>query len=99
MDDNTRQVVRDEETVVAGEPRQNVVQQTETSTANATNAAVPPTPAVANQSTVQTTTASTAPRDRAVSHNVAERVVDPAAEKLAAVAWVDRLIWFIVGVI
>jgi hypothetical protein len=29
---------------------------------------------------------------------VAERVVDPAAEKAAAVDWVSRFVWFIIGV-
>lgn len=90
-DDNTRQVMRSEETVDAGEPEQTTVSQTETSMGAAT------TPVAASQSTVQTTTASTTPSDRVVSHNVAERVVDPAADKAAAVGWVNRLIWFIIG--
>ena len=90
-DDNTRQVMRSEETVVAGEPEQTTVSQTETSMGAAT------TPVAASESTVQTTTASTTPSDRVVSHNVAERVVDPAADKAASVDWVNRLIWFIVG--
>ena len=89
-DDNTREVLRSEETVVAGQPEQTTVRQTETS--------VGATPApVANQSTVQTTTATSTPQDRVVSRSVAERVVDPAAEKAATVDWVNRLIWFIIG--
>jgi len=90
-DDNTRKVMRSEETVVAGQPEQTTVSQTETSMGAAT------TPVASNQSTVQTTTASTTPSDRVVSHNVAERVVDPAADKAASVDWINRLIWFIVG--
>jgi multisubunit Na+/H+ antiporter MnhC subunit len=98
MDDNTRQVVRNEETVVAGQPEQTTVTQTESSTADTmvNPAPVAATPAY-DQATVQTTTASTTPSDQMVAHNVAERVVDPAAEKAAAVGWVNRLIWFIVG--
>ena len=92
-DDNTRQVMRSEETVVAGQPEQTTVSQTETSM----GAGAATTPVAANQSTVQTTTASTTPSDRVVSHNVAERVVDPAADKAASVGWINRLIWFIIG--
>jgi uncharacterized protein YggT (Ycf19 family) len=99
MADDTRQVIRNEETVVAGEPEKTVVSQTQTSTES--GAAVSPAPAeptpVAQQSTVQTTTATSAPSDQVVMHNVAERVVDPAAERAAAVDWVSRLVWFIVG--
>ena len=87
-DDNTREVLRSEETVVAGAPERTTVSQTETSVGAAP---------VAGASTVQTTTASTTPSDRVVSHNVAERVVDPAADKAASVDWINRLIWFIIG--
>src|SRR3954464_7089333 len=98
VNDNQRQVIRNEETVVAGQPEQSVVQQTQTSSAAGTTPAVArTTPVQANRSTVQTTTATDAPSDRVVSHNVAEAVVDPAADKLAAVDWVSRLVWFIVG--
>lgn len=94
-DDNTRQVLRSEETVVAGQPQQTTVSQTQTS---ATNAAATPVaaPVAANQSTVQTTSARTA-GDQVVAHNVAERVVDPAAEKAATVGWINKLVWFIIG--
>lgn len=89
-DDNMRQVVRKDETVVAGQPAQTTVSQTSTNVGGApvSNAA----------STVQTTSASTGPSDRVVAHNYAESVVDPAADKAAAVGWVNKLIWFIVGV-
>ena len=87
-DDNTREVSRSEETVVAGAPERTTVSQTETNVG-----AAPMTGA----STVQTTTASTTPSDQVVSRSVAERVVDPAADRAASVDWVNRLIWFIVG--
>src|SRR5688572_19884500 len=96
MSDNDRQIIRNEETVVAGQPEQTTVRQTETesTTGSAYMAAAP----AASQGTVQqTTTTSTTPSDQVRSYNVAERVVDPAAEKAAAVNWVNRLIWFIVG--
>ncbi len=96
MADNTRQVIHNEETVVAGEPEQTVVSQTQTSTGTGGVSAPAPTP-VGQQSTVQTTTTTPAPSDQVVMHNVAERVVDPAAERAAAVDWVSRLVWFIVG--
>ncbi len=94
MDDNTRQVVRSDETVIAGQPEKTVVSQTSTSTA----AAAPLTPVAGQAATVQTTSATTAPSDRVVAHNYAERVIDPAADKAAAVGWVNKLIWFIVSV-
>jgi hypothetical protein len=56
-------------------------------------------PAVASQGTVQRTTTSEGPSDQVVSHNVAENVVDPAADKAATVNWIKNLIWFIVGVL
>jgi YggT family protein len=101
MDENQRQVIRNEETVVAGEPDQTTVQQTRTESVDTTSAGgarVYQTP-TASQTTVQTTTtdATTTPSDQMVSRNVAERVVDPAAEKAATVDWVSRVIWFIVG--
>ncbi len=100
MDDNQRQVIRNEETLVSGQPEQTTVNETQTSATTNRTGYAPSAPAqAANQSTMQTTTTSTNPSDRVVSHNVAERVVDPAAEKAAAVGWVNRLIWFIVGVI
>lgn len=94
MDDNTRQVVRSDETVVAGQPEKTVVSQTSTST----GAAAPVAPIAGQAATVQTTSATTAPSDRVVAHNYAERVIDPAADKAAAVGWVNKLIWFIVSV-
>jgi hypothetical protein len=110
MDDNTRQVMRSEETMVSEDPEQTTVSQTTTSAATATpdaapaavvaTAATPVTdaPAAATETTVQSTTASAAPSDRVVSHQVSEKVVDPAAEKAATVGWFNRLIWFIVGI-
>jgi uncharacterized protein YggT (Ycf19 family) len=95
MDDNTRQVLRSEETVVAGEPAKTTVSQTSTSTNAATG--VPVAPVAQQAATVQTTSARTGPSDRVVAHNVSERVIDPAADKAAAVGWVNKLIWFIVG--
>ena len=120
MDDNTRQVMRSEETVVAKDPEQTTVSQTTTSAASATPDAAPDAvvastatpdavvttasapvadaPAAASQTTVQSTTESAAPSDRVVSHQVSEKVVDPAAEKAATVGWFNRVIWFIVGI-
>ena len=96
MDDNTRRVERNEEVVVSGEPDSTVVNQTHTTTAAGSGAMQPGVP-VANQTTVATTTSAAPPQDRVVAHNVAERVVDPAADKAAAVDWVGRLVWFLVG--
>jgi len=102
MGDNQRQIARSEETVVSGEPDQTTVSQTAASTTNEVtpNAAGAPYLAaqpVANQGMVRTTTTSEAPSDRVVSHNVAENVVDPAADKAAGVNWFNNLIWFLVG--
>jgi hypothetical protein len=96
MGDNERQIIRNEETVVAGQPEQTTVSQTETSTGQTVTPAVDATP-VASANTVETTTTSAAPSDRMVAHNVRESVVDPAAEKSAAVDWVSRLVWFLGG--
>ncbi len=100
--DNQRKVVRSEETIVAGEPDQAVVSQTQTAAAPgyvpvAPAPGVAPVAPVAAQTTVETT-ATGAPRgDRVVAHNVAHAVVDPAAEKAAGVDWFGRTVWFIVG--
>jgi hypothetical protein len=92
MDDNQRQIIRSEETVVAGQPEQTTVSQTHTSAAGAA-----PVPAANQASTVQTTTATRAPSEQVVAHNVAEHVNDPAAEKAATVGWLNKLIWFLAG--
>jgi uncharacterized membrane protein SirB2 len=109
-DDNTVKVQRSEETLVAGDPPGTVV--SETTTSAGTGAVVTPadttvvraddatvvaaTTAPASQTTVQST--STTPGDRVISHQVSERVIDPAAEKAATVGWINRLIWFIIGI-
>jgi hypothetical protein len=95
MDDNQQRIIRNEETVVAGQPEaeQTVVSQTDRAVGH------PPVTGVsANRETVQTSTATTPPSSQVRSHSVAERVVDPAAERAAAVDWVNRLVWFVVGV-
>ena len=94
MADDMRQVVRNEQTTVAGAPDQTVVSQT-------TQPAVPAgTPVVPAAAPVQTTVATTPPvGDRVVARNVTEAVVDPAAERAASVDWVSRLVWFLVGVL
>ncbi|MFL5732903.1 MAG: hypothetical protein ACJ78Q_06845 [Chloroflexia bacterium] len=97
MDGDQQQVIRNEETVVAGQPEtdQTVVSQTQRAVGN------PPVAGVASdRSAVQTTTttAATPPSDQVVSHNVAERVVDPAADRAAGVDWATRFVWFVVGV-
>lgn len=100
MADNQRQVVRSEETLIAGEPNQAVVTQQTTA---ATPGAVAPGAApvygqpVAAQTTVQATGADVPRGDRVVSHQVAETYVDPAGEKAANVDWLGRIVWFIVG--
>src|SRR5690349_15047084 len=101
MGDNERQIIRNEETVVAGQPEQTTVRQTETSATDGMVAATPvssaaPVGSVASQDTVRTTTAAEAPSNRVVQRNVAEQVVDPAADKAAGVGWLNNLIWFIV---
>jgi YggT family protein len=97
MNDDQRYVIRNEDTVEA-DPRP---AQTTTSTSETRSDAVgaaPVAPVAANQATVQSTTTKTqVPENQTYSRNVAERVVDPAAERAAAVDWVNRLIWFIVG--
>ena len=59
MGDNERQIIRNEETVVAGQPEQTTVSQTETSTGQTVTPAVDATP-VASANTVETTTTSAA---------------------------------------
>jgi YggT family protein len=93
MADDMRQVVRNEQTTVAGAPDQTVVNQTTTPAVPAGTPVVPAAP-------VQTTVATTPPvGDRVVARNVSEAVVDPAAERAAGVDWVSRLVWFLVGVL
>src|SRR3954469_13371945 len=85
MANDMKQVVRQEETVVAGTPPQAVVTQT---------------PVVTPAGTVpaQTVVAQTpVPSDRVVSQNVSEAVHDPAGERAANVDWFSRVIWFLVG--
>ena len=89
MSDDVRQVVRNEETVVAGDPPQTVVTQT-------TAPVVPVAPAAPVATVRQTTTP---PSDRVVAHNVAVSDVNPAAERAANMGWVNTLVWFIAGLI
>ncbi len=96
MGDNQRQVIRNEETMVEGEPQESVVSQTTVGTPGVVGTTpVAPTP-VGSATTVQTS--STAPSDRVMQRNVAEQVIDPASEKLAAVDWFSRIVWFLVGI-
>jgi hypothetical protein len=110
MDGDQRQIIRNEEVVAAGQPEadQTVVSQTQRAVGNPPVAGV-----VSDRSTVQTsttaetppaeqvvqttTTEASPPSEQVVAHNVAERVVDPAAERAAAVDWATRFVWFIVG--
>ncbi len=94
MGDNQRQVVRNEETVVVGEPQQTTVSQ-----ASTTNDVVTPMAPVGGSSTVQATTTTTNPGDKFVSHNYAEQVVDPVAAEAASVDWLGRAVWFLVGLL
>ena len=99
MGDNERQIIRNEETVASGQPEQTTISQSSnevTTPAGAPYLAAAP---ASTQGTVQTTTTSQAPSDRVVSHNVAQNVIDPAAEKAAGVSWFNNLIWFIVGLL
>jgi hypothetical protein len=90
---DVRHVVREEQTVAAGEPAQTTVSETVTPAAPVVNAA-PVAPAAA---TVQTTT--TQPGDRVVQHQVAVSDVNPAAERAANMGWVNSLVWFLAGLI
>jgi hypothetical protein len=107
MPDDVRQVIRSEETVVAGDPPATVttttagavpavpVVATTTPEAVYTTPAVVPAPAV--QQTVQETVA---PRgDRLVQHQVAVSDVNPVAERAANLGWVNSLVWLIAGLI
>jgi hypothetical protein len=91
---DVRQVVRQEETVVAGDPVQTTVSQTTTAPAAPVVAPVPVAPVA---STVQTTTSQ--PGDRVVEHQVAVSDVNPAAERAASMGWVNSLVWFLAGLI
>ncbi|MEO5953851.1 MAG: YggT family protein [Chloroflexia bacterium] len=86
MGDNQRQVIRNEEVLVEGEPQKTVTSQTTVGTPGYAPAAT----------TVQTSTS--APADRVMQRNVAETVIDPAGEKAASVDWLSRIVWFIVGI-
>lgn len=99
MGDNQRQVIRNEEEIVAGQPEQTTVSQSETYASDGMVAGAPVAPAstVASQDSVRTTTTSAAPSNQTVQRQVAEEVVDPAAAKSAGVDWFNRLVWFIVG--
>ena len=90
---DVRHVVREEQTVAAGEPAETTVSETVTPAAPVVNAA-PVAPAAA---TVQTTT--TQPGDRVVQHQVAVSDVNPAAERAANMGWVNSLVWFLAGLI
>jgi uncharacterized protein YggT (Ycf19 family) len=88
-------VVREEETVAAGEPVQTTVSQTTTPVAPATPV-VTPAP-VAPVSTVQTTASQ--PGDQVVQRQVAVSDVNPAAERAANMGWVNSLVWFLAALI
>src|SRR5215212_2229422 len=105
MSEDVRRVVRDEQTVVAGDPPQQVVTQT---TAGAPVAPVTPVvpaapvapvaaPVTPVASTVQQTT--TTPGDRVVAHDVAVSEVNPSVERAANVGWLNSVVWFIAGLI
>jgi YGGT family len=92
---DVRHVVREEQTVAAGEPAQTTVSETVTPgvpAAPVVNAA-PVQPAA----TVQTTT--TQPGDQVVQHQVAVSDVNPTAERAANMGWVNSLVWFLAGLI
>ena len=106
VSDNQRQIVHNEETIQAGQPEQTTVSQTQSTTTDPTAGAVRPVPTAGelemsdvNKSTVQTTSTSLPPKptDQYVSRRVSDNVVDPAADKVATVGWVLRVVWFVVG--
>ena len=97
MSDDVRRVVRNEETVVAGDPPQQVVTQT-TAGGLMPVAPVAPVAPVIPAATVQQTTMST-PGDRVVSHTEAVSDINPAQEKAANVGWLNSVVWFIAGLI
>jgi hypothetical protein len=92
--------VRNEETVVAGDPPQQVVTQTTPGGVAPVVPAAPVAPAtpVVPAATVQQTTTTT-PGDRVVAHTEAVSDINPAAEKAANVGWLNSVVWFIAGLI
>ena len=94
---DVRQVVRQEETVVAGDPAETTVAQTTTAPAVPVAPVVTPPVAPVASSTVQTT--SSQPGDRVVQHQVAVSDVNPAASRAANMGWVNSVVWFIAGLI
>ena len=94
---DVRHVVREEETVAAGEPAQTTVSQTTTPVAPATPVVTPAPVAPAAASTVQTTTSQ--PGDQVVQRQVAVSDVNPAAERAANMGWVNSLVWFLAALI
>ena len=100
MSDDVRKVVRNEETVVAGDPPQQVVTQTTTGGVAPVAPVVPAAPVapVVPAATVQQTT-TTPPGDRVVSHSEAVSDINPPVEKAATVGWLNAVVWFIAGLI
>ena len=100
MSDDVRKVVRNEETVVAGDPPQQVVTQTTAGGVAPVAPVVPAAPVapVVPAATVQQTTTTT-PGDRVVSHTEAVSDINPAAEKAANIGWLNSVVWFLAGLI
>jgi hypothetical protein len=98
MSDDVRKVVRNEETVVAGDPPQQVVTQTTTGGVTPATPVVPAATPVVPAATVQQTT-TTPPGDRVVSHTEAVSDIHPAEEKAANVGWLNSVVWFLAGLI
>ncbi len=99
MADDMRRVVRQDETVVAGEPAQEtVVTQTPGVVAPVTPT-TPMAPVAPVVPAVQTAVTTTPPGDRVVARSSSQAVIDPAAERAATVDWASRLVWFVVGVL
>jgi hypothetical protein len=80
--DNQRQIVHNEETVQSGRPEQSTLSQAQSTTTDPTVGAVGPVPTAgqpvvrgANQSTVQTTSTSTAPTDQYIGRSVSDIAV------------------------
>ena len=100
MSDDVRKVVRNEETLVAGDPPQQVVTQTTAGGVTPVAPVVPAAPVapVVPATTVQQTT-TTPPGDRVVSHSEAVSDINPPVEKAATVGWLNSVVWFIAGLI
>src|SRR5437763_9898913 len=108
LGDSQEYISHTEDSVESGQPEPEVVSQTQSSTTtDPTVGTVRPAPEAtyiapapaANQSTVQTTTTAERPGAQVYNRTVSDQVVNPAANRAAAVDWVSGLVWFVIGVL